>query len=265
MKTAYRDKIAVIIAAITIAAINSCAPKPKMAPPAPIQIIPTPYDLKAEAANGKATLYWKVDRPANFISGGYNIYLAENSNDTGRLYNNVPYPGDTDGDVNSESIVLTELKDAQFYYAWIAALSAKGLVGSPSVKIEFMPLEQGELLIYFDMLADSSGYSFAMRKYTKARDFDNDFYLYDKDGPYISSPSLYNSGLRKSVFRDNISRFNEKSNPVAHMALAQGKEFGILTADGGLAKMAVVNFGDSAKSKSATLKYIYVPLTALSK
>lgn len=254
-----------IIALIISAVVLSCAPKPKMAQTPETPEIPIPYELKTIAFNGKAILSWKIDRPASFVSGGYNIYLAESPSDSGKLYNLVPYPGDTDGDPNKETFEITDLKNGQIYKTWVRVLASDGTLGAWSEKHLFVPHEVGQLKVYFDMLHDSSGYSFAKRKYTKARDYDNDFYLYEKNGVHISSPSLYNSGLRESDFEllpvrpPKELRSHPKLSKTTSMAILKTKSYSIRTADDGLAFIKVDKYIGTGNLKRAIIRYGYLP------
>lgn len=238
--------------------ILSCAPKIQKAhiPPPPLAL-PIPYELRADAANGQATIYWRIDRPANMATGGYYIYLAETATDTGRLYNSAPYPGDTDGDVTRESINIQGLTDGYAYYAWIKTIMANGELGPRSEKLRFIPVEMGELKIRCDILADSSGYSFAKRKYTKARDYDNDFYLYYKGGLNISSPSLYNSGLRKTSFMAGGNFPVEKPNFKTSLPLVENREYILKSADNSIIRLRLVSAIGKPKPTEAIFKYSF--------
>jgi hypothetical protein len=257
-----------IVAMGIVASVLSCAPKPKHVQVSPQESIPTPYNLIGKAINGKAMISWQVDRPANFASGGYNIYLSEiSSPDSGKLYNPVPYPGDTDGNPSKETFEIDGLTNGRFYEVWVRVLSADSKLGPASEKQIFRPLEMGQLTIYFDILHDSSGYSFAKHKYTKARDYDNDFYFYDKNGPHISSPSLYNSGLRESIFANlsaplphpsKESRNYTGFTKTTSMTLSKNNIYAIRTKDG-IADIKVKAFIGSSEKKQALIKYLYIP------
>jgi hypothetical protein len=260
-----------IIAMIVLAFGLSCVPKPKIEP-APAEVaIPIPYDLKAAAFNGKATLSWKIDRPARFVSGGYSIYLAESKSDTGKLYNPIPYPGDIDGDASKETFEITDLVNGRIYKTWVRILTADGVLGPSSETLNFVSQEVGQLTIYFDMLHDSSGYSFAKHKYTKARDYDNDFYLYEKNGAHISSPSLYNSGLRESDFEllpprpPKEFRFATRKFKTTSMAIQKTNKYSIRTADNGLALIKVEKYIGTGNLKRAIIRYGYLPPSSAAK
>jgi hypothetical protein len=264
MKNVLNFIIALVIAAI----VFSCAPKPKHVQVSPVELIPTPYNLGGKAINGKAMISWEINRPKIFASEGYNIYISEiSSSDTGKLYNNIPYPGDTDGDPGHETFQIDGLTNGRFYEVWVRMLSADGKLGPKSEIRVFRPLEMGELTIYFDILHDSSGYSFAKHKYTKARDYDNDFYLFDKNGPRISSPSLYNSGLRESIFANLAAppprlskefRNHTDFAKITSMVLSKNNIYAIRTKDG-IADIEVKSFIGTSDKKRALIKYLYIP------
>jgi hypothetical protein len=264
MKNILNPIIAIGIAAV----VFSCAPKPKHVQVSTQESIPTPYNLAGKAINGKAMISWEVNRPANFASGGYNIYLSEiSSSDTGKLYNNIPFPGDTDGDPSKETFEIDGLTNGRFYEVWVRMLSADSKLGPASEKQIFRPLEMGQLTIYFDILHDSSGYSFAKHKYTKARDYNNDFYLYDNNGTHISSPSLYNSGLRESFFADLSAPSPRPSKELSHhqnsikktsLTLYKNNIYGITTKEG-IAQIKIKAYTGSGNQKQAIINYLYIP------
>lgn len=260
-----------IIAILFLAFGLSCAPKPKIALEPAEVAIPTPYDLKAIASNGRATLSWKIDRPAKFVSGGYNIYLIETNFDSARLCNRVPYPGDTDGDASKETFEINDLVNGRIYRTWIRMLTADGALGPSSETLNFVSKEVGQLTIYFDMLHDSSGYSFAKRKYTKARDYDNDFYLYEKDGVHISSPSLYSSLLRTTDFTQLSDAAGKRISPIKKSGKTQSikinsrYQYQIITSNDEWAAIKIENYLGSADNRRAVINYTFLPAIDLIK
>jgi hypothetical protein len=243
---------------IGIILLLSCAPKPKETPVLlPASPPPVPFELRAEAANGRAIIHWRIDRPANIATSGYYIYLAESKDDSGKLYNNTPYPGDTDGDITRESITIEGLTDGRVYHAYIVTVMADGRLSRQSEKIRFMPIEMGELKISFDILSDSSGYSFAKKIYTKARDYDNDFYLFYKNGPNISSPSLYNTGLRKTLFAAGSNLPIEQAIFYTSLPFLVNREIMLKTADKTIVMLKLLNLNGGRRPTGAILKYAF--------
>jgi len=251
----FKSKISIIIAILLLYAflLLSCAPKPVIIKVPDI----TPLNLKAVAYNKTATLYWQTSRPENTPIGGYNIYLAESADSAGTLYNNIPFPGDTDGDVTRESFELSELTNGNHYYAYVRTVLKDGSLSEASPKVSFMPLQSGQVEISTNYLKDGSGYNFAQEKYTVARDFDNDFYIYinaDKAG--ISSPSRLHSSLHETLIKDESdkSRVFEHTKP-----LIKGRTYILKTADGGQVRLTLVKFTRDNSNQGATFDYTYYP------
>jgi hypothetical protein len=244
--------IILVISILTISIFLACGPKPTVK-----AVDDAPYNLKAVANNGTATLYWQTNRRENTPISGYNIYLAESAGTEGELYNSSPFPGDTDGDITRESYELPRLNNGIRYYAYVRTVRKDGSLSNPSPEVSFMPLQSGRLEISTNYTRDSSGYSFAKEKYTVARDFDNDFYIYintDKAG--ISSPYRLHSSLRKTLIKfesDKNSAF-EQTKP-----LIKGKTYILKTSDSGQVRMILLKLSHDNSNQSATFDYTYYP------
>ena len=247
-------KISVILFILTLSMLLllACGPKP------PAKIMDnTPFNLKAVADNNAASIYWQTNRQENASISAYNIYIAESADAEGELYNSSPFPGDTDGDITRESFALPRLTNGTRYYAYIRTVRKDGSLSEPSPKVSFMPLQSGRLEISTNYTKDRSGYSFAKEKYTIARDFDNDFYIYintDKAG--ISSPSRLHSSLRETLIKyesDKNDKF-EKTKP-----LVKGKTYILKTSAGGQARLTLLKLTRDNSNQSATFDYTYYP------
>ena len=230
--------------------LAACGPKPKLADRT------TPFALKAEAKNQGAVLYWRIDRPGAPIRG-YDIYLADSQDAPGHLYNSTPYPGDTDGDASRESIELAGLINGKTYYAYITTVHGDGSLSAPSSRIEFRPLDKGRISISSNYLIDDSGYDFADRKSMIARHDGNDFYIYANGSKMgISSPSRMHSSLHRT-------RIKIEGRPDTQYALTQplsnGTSYILELANGGQAKLTVIDIRDGNSSILATFDYIYYP------
>ncbi len=188
----------------------ACGPKPPPAPtPAPVPGLPVPYGLRAEAANGRATLLWSVDREEATPISGYNIYLSElplNGDTTAwkaaalKPRDDFPYPGDTDGDINSESYPVDGLLDGRSYAAMVRAMGPGGSEGAPSNVVVFEPLAEGEFVIGANHEASDGGFNFEEGVSVPGRDPRSDLYLFaTRDRVGISSPSRLGAGLRKTT------------------------------------------------------------------
>jgi hypothetical protein len=228
----------------------ACGPKPK---PVPAAEPNAPYNLKAIAGSHSVELIWQTRRDSKTNIGGYNIYIAQTPDSPGELYNSAPYPGDTDGDITKESITLPNLENGRKYYAYIRTVLGDNELSPPTGVVQFMPLDQGQLTISQNHTADGSGYSFAQGKYTQARDFANDFYIYATDAKAgISSPSRLHSSLRQTYITLNGNK--DQTQP-----LRKGAQYMLDTADGGLAILTLVQLTGKAPSLEASFNYIYYP------
>jgi hypothetical protein len=204
--------INIFLLATVMALLFSCGPKPPSEPtPAPSRgPLPIPFNLRAEAINGKAMLSWSVNRADDVPISGYNIYLADTQSVGDTLvwksaaqkpYNGFPYPGDTDGDINSESFPIDGIIDGHFYMALVRSVGPGGTLSEPSGVITFEPVRKGKFTIIADHLSENGGFNFEQGISVSGRDSRNDIYLYaTQDRVGLSSPSRLASGLRKSEF-----------------------------------------------------------------
>lgn len=236
--------------ALIIFLLAACGPKPKLADKT------IPFALKAEAKNQGALLYWRIDRPGAPIRG-YDIYLADSQDGPGDLYNSTPYPGDTDGDASRESIELTGLINGKTYFVHITTVRGDGSLSAPSSRIEFRPLDKGRISISSNYLIDHSGYDFADRQSMIARHDGNDFYIYANGSKMgISSPSRMHSSLHRT-------RIKIEGRPDTQYDLTQplsnGTSYMLELANGGRAKLTVIDIRDGNSSILATFDYIYYP------
>ncbi|RKX18691.1 MAG: hypothetical protein DRP26_04755 [Candidatus Zixiibacteriota bacterium] len=230
----------------------SCGPKPAF------KMFNVAYDLKVKPVNRGGILSWRIYRQEDSPISGYNIYIAESSDSEGWLYNKTPYPGDTDGDINLESIELMGLENGRRYYVFIRTVFPDGKLSRPSVRVEFTPLFKGRLEISQNHTTIQSGYSFAKERYTKARSFDNDFYIYATSSKMgISSPSRLHPDLRITLINkvDNLAKGSfEQTQP-----LIKGETYILKTADGGTARLKVVKITGKPPLLKVVLDFVYYP------
>ncbi len=200
--------------------VFACGPKPKPEIK-PSVIIPVPYDLAADVTSHKATLRWAINRQPDKPISGYNIYLSEKSlkdnfknwvSNHPEPYNHAPYPGDTDGNIKSESFPLDNLISGKTYFASIRTLGVDGVESAPSNEIRFMPLAKGEFKLSSIHEAENGGFCFDTENSVPARDPQCDIYLYAANGRIgISSPHRLGAGLRKTGFQpaDSKEKYDE--------------------------------------------------------
>jgi hypothetical protein len=248
----YSFIIYLSVLVILLSALFSCGPKPAF------KKQNVPYEIKVETRSGGGVLYWRVNRQSNSPISGYNVYIAESSDSNAKLYNNTPYPGDTDGDINRESIELAGLENGRKYYVYIRTVFPDGKLSQPSARIELVPFSQGRLEISQNHTTGQSGYSFDKERYTQARDFDNDFYIYATANiTGISSPSRLHSGLRKTLI--NTTGGSAKKPFAETQPLVKGETYILTTADGGTARLNVVKIIGRLPNLKAILDFIYYP------
>lgn len=240
-----------------------CAPRPGGGPELQSRL-PRPYDLHAEAANGKATLYWSIDRPTKALISGYNIYVQESGSGIdsstwkARLpgpYNKTPYPGDIDGDISKESISIASLVDGQTYLALIRTLGPDGKESAPSNVVSLTPLGKGEFQISSDHSAPDGGFNFESRSQVPGRDPRSDIYLYVTEKKIgLSSPSRLSAGFRRTL----ISTPGDGNSGVETIEIAEGMKLN-LEMKRGQADISIEEILGEYPSVSARIKYVFYP------
>jgi hypothetical protein len=240
-----------------------CAPKP----PKPIVVpevkeLPVPYDLKAESDSHRAILSWSIERSQAPVISGYNIYLGNNSKDSsawisnpGSPYNQAPYPGDTDGDINHESIPLENLTNGKIYFVIIKTVGPDGAESNPSNMAVFQPLAQGEFILSTNYLVSDGGFNFESGKSVPGRDPRNDLYLYSTANNIgLSSPYRLGAGFRKSKF----SALGNGSSSDETIRISRGDKLAIKTRYG-QAEITIEDILENQPVVSVKVRYIFYP------
>jgi len=174
--------------------------------------LPVPYNVLVETQHKSAVIYWSVDRSRERPISGYNIYLSEKplkglfskwEKNHPEPYNHAPFPGDTDGDITTESFEIAHLENGKTYYVSVRTVGLAGAESDASREIEFVPLAKGEFLISSNHSSENGGFCFDRNISVPARDPRCDIYLYAKrDAVGLSSPS--DSG--KQLFRKRVKK-----------------------------------------------------------
>lgn len=250
-----------------MAAILACGPGPP--PEKGLErgaALPIPYDLRAEASNGRATLFWSVDRDDGVPISGYNIYFSEISVSADTLawvpapdrpYNGVPYPGDTDGDISLESFDMEGLTDGSTYAVVVRTVGPDGRLSAPSNMGVFTPLGRGAFVISADHLAENGGFNFGSGAMVTARDPRCDIYLYATERAIgLSSPSRLGAGLRKTRFFPN----GENDDSMETIAIAEGDAMALKTRDG-LVEIRIIEILGRYPDVSAKIEYVFRPVS----
>ncbi|GAB4314464.1 MAG: hypothetical protein Kow0074_01490 [Candidatus Zixiibacteriota bacterium] len=225
-----------------------------------------------------AVVKWQIDRNRDDIIRGYNVYVSTQPglvslglNDNrlrDALYNQSTYPGDTDGDIRSESIVLQRLQTGERYYVHVRTLFPRGEASTPSNEIEFMPRPQGTLTLRPRLSGGNDGYSFADDTTVEWTSLSNDIYLYMvRDTAYLASPSRLNGELRETRFvtlgfADDFSAYPEISSDdgAEKVALVERQVIGLRLNDDRIAKLRVVSIDPDADPPTVTFQYRYQPV-----
>ncbi len=225
-----------------------------------------------------AVVAWHVDRRRDDVIRGYNVYvgrqsgLDERSLDdeqlTETLYNQSTYPGDTDGDIRSESIVLNRLKTGERYYVHVRTVFPNGRASPPSDERAFMPRPQGVITLHPRMSGLNEGYSFANDTTVELKSLINDVYIFAvRDTAYLASPSRLSDGLRTTRFvnlgyADEFTAYPEISSADGDdkVALDEGQVLGVRLNDDRIAKLRVVSIDKTADPLSVTFQYRYQPV-----
>ena len=240
-----------------------CAPKPPKPIVVPVvKVLPVPYDLQAESDSHRATLFWSIDRSQTPVISGYNIYL-ENAfrdssawmNSPGTPYNQAPYPGDTDGDINHESMPLDNLTNGKIYFAIVKTVGPDGAESNPSNITVFQPLAHGEFILSTNYLISGGGFNFESGISMPGRDPRNDLYLYattNKIG--LSSPSRLGAGFRRSKF--SVSGNGSSSDET--IRISRGDKLAIKTRYG-RAEITIEDILENQPVVSAKVRYIFYP------
>ena len=259
-------RLRLILAVVIAVTVHlACGPKPSPTPkPAPATGLPAPFDLQAKAADGRAMLTWSVNRNDRVPISGYNIYLSEISRIGDTLawksaphepYNDFPYPGDTDGNINSESFPIEDLKDGHSYMALVRTLGPGGALSEPSNIVIFRPLGEGEFMIGVDHQAENGGFNFERGISVPGQDPRSDIYIYaTRDRVGLSSPSRLGAGLRKTEFL----AISENVAPLETIPITQGDIITLKTRRG-LATLEIEEILGSYPKISAGISYKFQP------
>jgi len=240
-----------------------CAPKPPKPIVVPeVKMLPVPYELRAEADSHRAILFWSIDRSQTPVISGYNIYLRDVSRDSsawlsnpGTPYNQTPFPGDTDGDINHESLPLYNLTNGKMYFAIVRTVGPDGRESESSNPVSFQPLVHGEFILSTNYLVSDGGFNFESGISVPGRDPRNDLYLYateEKIG--LSSPYRLGGGFRKSKF----SALGNSSSSDETIRISRGDKLAIKTRYG-RAEIMIEDIFGKYPGVTVKMRYIFYP------
>lgn len=273
--------LSTLLAMALIVGCSSTAPPPPETEPAVTEAMKArlrPQITDVVVSRNGAVVEWQINRTRDDIIRGYDVYVSTqpglasldfgNTTLNNALYNQSTYPGDTDGDIRSESIVLERLQTGQRYHVHVRTLFANGESSVASAEVEFMPRPQGMLTLNPRLSGDNDGYSFAEDTTVEWMSLTNDLYLYTvRDTAYLASPSRLNGELRETRFvtlgfADDFSSYPEipAVDGLEKIALKERQLIGLRLDDDRIAKLRVVSINRDVDPLAVTFQYRYQPV-----
>jgi hypothetical protein len=262
---------------LSLLLLFSCGPKPEI-PREPKYQAPTISGLKTVRNNGNSSLIWEVDRKADDAFGGYDIFVTTSLNrleESIKPLNVTRYPGDTDGEIKSDSYSLEAVSPGEIYYAWVKAYSMDGSVFSVSDTVTFSPMLEGKIYLSLRYSNSTSGYDLARSKYVPGRSPKNDIiFMAGRGEPKLYSPSRLDNSFRKSYFAELPQsasfEYLEEFNPDdfswdTSVSLQKGQAYLIKTAESRYAKLLCIDITGEGGRQNAVLKYVFSPVVNYTK
>jgi hypothetical protein len=196
---------------LSVSALISCGPKPATPPSPtvskPVQTYVAPTELTARPFDKRINVAWKTNRAENTIISGYNIYLwnekdaSDTTNGGFRRINPELYPGDTDGDIASESYPLEGIDNGVIYRVYVTTVYPDGTESARSNVVEAIPRPEGSFTLRESFKGSESGYSLRKMRSVPTDDLGNDIYLANIKGAlWVASPQRINVVLRQTDF-----------------------------------------------------------------
>jgi hypothetical protein len=258
------SSIKYLIAGIIIFTASSCGIRPPGKGTSPRgKELPAPYALKAQTGSHRAVLYWSIKRSKDDIISGYNIYIVDAttgkeepawSDNPGPPYNQTPYPGDVDGDINHESIPLEHLQNGRTYLALVRTVGPGRRESKSSNIVSFTPLACGEFIISANQDASDGGFNFESERQVPGRDPKSDIYLYaTKERIGLSAPYRLGGGFRKTRFIGGSTM-----TPLETISIRKGQSLEVLT-KAGRADIKIEDILGQYPDIAARIGYVFYP------
>lgn len=176
------------------------------------------------------------------------------NNDPGRPFNQVPYPGDTDGDISHESFPFERLENGRTYFALVRTVGPDGNESKSSNVVTFTPLARGVFVVSVNHEAVDGGFNFETETQVPGRDPRSDIYLYaTKEKIGLSSPYRLGAGMRKTKFGGSSN-----SAPVETLQITRGQSIEVITKTG-VAEIKIEDISGDYPAISARISYIFHP------
>lgn len=222
---------------------------------------------------------WVTHRRSGDIIRGYNVYVvtaaglselpADSPELIASLYGAATYPGDTDGDISTETIHIENVTSGTRYFVHVRTVFPDGGMGQPSREVEVVPRPRGQLTLC-PMTGDcDGGYSFRLDQPVERTSEDNDIYIFlTKTEAFVASPSRLDRGLRATQFADlgpsasidDFQRMDPNLAGAEKLAIREGHSIGVILSGNRVAKLRPVEISQSGDNPRVVFEYIYQPV-----
>lgn len=243
------------------------------------RILPAPVITRAEGFGDRLELTWLTHRTPRDVVAGYNVYVSTTPG-ADRLASNDPqlvncllggtaYPGDTDGIIDSESVIIAPVTRGSQYYLHVRTALPGGAQGPPSAEYEVIARPRGVLTLRSRFAGAGDGFSFAADRSVSSLSDSNDVYLFAmKNGLFLGSPARLNPLLRSTRLSDlgpsaSIDDFPDcplQGYGDEKAALIPGHTILVVTDDGRMAKLRPRDPVVSSDTSSVTFDYLFQPI-----
>lgn len=256
-----------------LAALGCTAAGPGPGEPGPP--LPKVRNLRVYADNGSLTLVWDVDRAANQVFSGYNIYISERPIlgtpeeeellDLVRPFNRLPYPGDTDPDLTRETFLAQDLDNGLRYYCFVRALGSDGRPGTPTNEVMAICRRGGEAILQTIFSGNYDGFDFSAGRHVNSDAIDCDLAFYHKDGldhlmapsridPLLNQTRLWDLGVHEF---DEISEANLAGEGELELKPQAGHVYAFRTAAGHYGKLRIASIADQKEIRTIRFTYMF--------
>lgn len=270
---------------VSLVALQSCGPsapheEPTARPAANLELRQrlVPDVVVDNILRASFDVTWKTRRRRGDIIRGYNVYVATASglNDlpaqspqlAAALYNAETFPGDTDGDISTETIHIENVQSGTRYYVHVRTVFPDGTFGPPSREIEVVPRPRGRLTICPLTGTCEDGYSFRLDQPVDRASVDNDFYIYQTSADFfLASPSRIDRNLRHTSFvdlgpsqsLDDYPRLDANAAGEEKLLVRERHSYGLILDGNRIAKLRAVEIQTSSDNPHVVFEYIYQP------
>ncbi|MBI5866764.1 MAG: hypothetical protein HZB43_00480 [candidate division Zixibacteria bacterium] len=286
-RTIVKRCVAICAAFLAFAAFScTMAPPPSPAPPPPsmpiggaARILPAPVITRAEGFGDRLELTWLTHRTPRDVVAGYNVYISSTpgadrlaGNDSQLLdclLGGTAYPGDTDGIIDSESVIIAPVTRGARYYLHVRTAFPGGTQGPPSAEREVIARPRGVLTLRPRFAGAGDGFSFSEDRNVSSLSDSNDVYLFAmKDGLFLGSPARLNPLLRSTRLSDlgpsdSIDDFPDcprQGFGDEKVAVIPGHTILVVTEDGRMAKLRPQDPVVGSDTSSVAFDYLFQPI-----